>query len=215
MSKSKGNILDPLDLIDGIELEALVAKRTSGLMQPRLAERIAANTRKEFPNGIPAFGADALRLTFASLASHGRDIKFDLGRCEGYRNFCNKLWNAARFVLMHTEGHALPAGKPAAVTLAERWILSLLARVAAEAHVHLSSYRFDLLVQSVHNFVWDEFCDWFLELAKPSLQEAARPNAPRFAIPRPSCSSRCCACFIPSLPSSPRSSGSSLRPAWD
>ncbi len=175
MSKSKGNILDPLDLIDGIDLEALVHKRTSGLMQPRLAERIAAATRKEFPQGIPAFGADALRFTFASLASHGRDIKFDLGRCEGHRNFCNKLWNAARFVRLQIGDERLPGGVPAAVTLYERWILSLLERLAGETRAHLSAYRFDLLAQSLHAFVWDEFCDWFLELAKPVLAEG-RPH---------------------------------------
>lgn len=171
MSKSKGNILDPLDLIDGIELEALVAKRTSGLMQPRLAEKIASATRKEFPEGIPAFGADALRFTFASLASHGRDIKFDLGRCEGYRNFCNKLWNATRFVLLQLDGEEVPSGEPSARSIYERWILGLLDRVTGEAHAHLSAYRFDLFAQSLYAFVWDEYCDWFLELAKPVLQE--------------------------------------------
>jgi valyl-tRNA synthetase len=173
MSKSKGNILDPLDLIDGIDLPGLLAKRTSGLMQPRLAERIAEATRKEFPEGIPAFGADALRLTFASLASHGRDIKFDLGRCEGYRNFCNKLWNATRFVLLQLGGERLPKGEPEALSPYERWILGRLDRLSSEVHGHLAAYRFDLLAQSLHAFVWDEYCDWFLELAKPVLQEGA------------------------------------------
>ncbi|HEX7112833.1 MAG TPA: valine--tRNA ligase, partial [Mizugakiibacter sp.] len=181
MSKSKGNILDPIDLIDGIDLESLVAKRTSGLMQPQMAKKIEAATRREFPDGIPAFGADALRFTFASLATHGRDIKFDLDRCGGYRNFCNKLWNAARFVLMNCADFALPppAGEggrraqggvvPAAVTEAERWILARLARTLTEVHAQFAAYRFDLVAQALYEFTWNEFCDWFLELAKPAL----------------------------------------------
>ncbi|HWT15762.1 MAG TPA: valine--tRNA ligase, partial [Patescibacteria group bacterium] len=169
MSKSKGNVLDPLDLIDGISLADLIAKRTSGLMQPKDAPKIEAATRKEFPEGIAAVGADALRFTFASLASHGRDIKFDFNRCEGYKNFCNKLWNAARFVLMNTESFVVPAGAPVAKTEPERWILSRLAATIGEVHQHLADYRFDLASQALYEFTWNEYCDWFLELAKPAL----------------------------------------------
>ncbi len=168
MSKSKGNVLDPLDLIDGISLDALVAKRTSGLMQPKMAEKIAKATRKEFPDGIPAFGADALRFTIAALATHGRDIRFDLGRAEGYKNFCNKLWNATRFVLMNTEGASF-SGAPQPKTDAERWILASLARTAESAAEHFAAYRFDLLAQVLYEFAWNQFCDWFVELAKPAL----------------------------------------------
>ena len=168
MSKSKGNILDPIDIIDGITLDALVEKRTQGLMQPQMAEKIRKATQKEFPDGIPAFGTDALRFTFASLATHGRDIKFDLNRAEGYKNFCNKLWNAARFVLMHCEDFSA-SGKPAARSEAERWLLAQLAQTSAEVETHLDAYRFDLASTALYEFTWNTFCDWFLEFAKPAL----------------------------------------------
>ena len=168
MSKSKGNVLDPLDIIDGISIDDLVAKRTHGLMQPKMAEKIEKATRKEFPDGIIAHGADALRFTIAALATHGRDIKFDMSRAEGYKNFCNKLWNASRFTLMNTEGSSFN-GAPQPRTDAEKWILARLAKVSAEAQQHFADYRFDLLAQCLYEFVWNEFCDWFLELTKPAL----------------------------------------------
>ena len=168
MSKSKGNVLDPLDIIDGITIDDLVAKRTHGLMQPKMAEKIEKATRKEFPDGIIAHGADALRFTIAALATHGRDIKFDMSRAEGYKNFCNKLWNASRFTLMNTEGSSFN-GAPQPRTDAEKWILSRLAKVSAEAQQNFADYRFDLLAQCLYEFVWNEFCDWFLELTKPAL----------------------------------------------
>ena len=169
MSKSKGNVLDPLDIIDGITLEDLLAKRTRGLMQPKMVEKIEKATRKEFPNGIAAHGADALRFTIAALATHGRDIKFDMSRAEGYKNFCNKLWNASRFALMNTDGASF-TGSPTPRTDAERWILARLDAVSTEAAQHFAGYRFDLLAQCLYEFVWNEFCDWFLELSKPALQ---------------------------------------------
>jgi valyl-tRNA synthetase len=183
MSKSKGNVLDPIDLIDGISADALVAKRTTGLMKPQDAPKIEKATRKEFPDGIPAFGADALRFTFASLATHGRDIKFDLNRCEGYKNFCNKLWNAARFALMNV-GEASFEGQPDPRSDAERWILAKLDRMVAEVHTHFAGYRFDLASQAMYEFTWNEFCDWFLELAKPALSgdDAEAANSTRHTL---------------------------------
>jgi len=167
MSKSKGNVLDPLDLIDGIALDDLLVKRTRGLMQPKMAEKIEKATRKEFADGIPAFGADALRFTFASLATHGRDIKFDLERAAGYKAFVNKLWNASRFVLMNLGDGPVTAMAPS--TEAERWILTRLRDTLATVKEQFALYRFDLAAQALYEFTWNEFCDWFLELSKPAL----------------------------------------------
>ena len=170
MSKSKGNVLDPLDLIEGIELDALIKKRISGMMQPHLAQKIEESTRKHFPEGIPAFGTDALRFTFASMASTGRDIRFDLARTEGYRNFCNKLWNAARYVLMNTEGHDDGLSGHCEYNHIDDWIVSRLNEVTAITSKAIESYRFDLAAQTLYDFIWNEYCDWYLELSKIALQ---------------------------------------------
>ena len=183
MSKSKGNVLDPIDLIDGIDLEALVEKRTSNMMNPKDAAKIEKQTRKEFPEGIPAYGTDALRFTFTSLASTGRDINFDLKRVEGYRNFCNKIWNASRFVLMNCvdkEGSALPidqTANPDVWELPEKWIMSRLNSSIKDIHQHFAQYRLDMVSQDIYEFIWNEYCDWYVELAKASLNDDSVTDA--------------------------------------
>ena len=190
MSKSKGNTIDPLDLIDGIDLETLVAKSTTGLLRADHRDKVERALRKNYPNGIPAFGADAMRFTFASLATFARTLNFDLNRCEGYRNFCNKLWNATRFVLMQCEGqdcglepHAAgqcAPGNPEAYlqfSLADRWIVSVLQRTEAEVEQSLADYRFDNAARAIYEFVWNEYCDWYLELAKVQVQQGAPASA--------------------------------------
>jgi valyl-tRNA synthetase len=178
MSKSKGNVLDPIDLIDGIELEALVEKRTRGMMQPHLAEKIARQTRADYPQGIPGYGTDALRFTFAALASTGRDIKFDLGRIEGYRNFCNKLWNASRYVLMSTEGQDCGQGGGAVeLSAADRWMRARLQGAIRTVTDAISGYRFDQAAQAIYELTWNELCDWYLELSKPVLSSETASEA--------------------------------------
>jgi len=185
MSKSKGNVLDPIDIIDGIDLESLVQKRTNGLMQPEMAPKIEKATRKQYPDGIQAYGTDAMRFSFAAQASTGRDIKFELNRIEGYRNFCNKLWNATRFVLMNTEGKEISNEiNKDKLTLADRWILGKQQEVIDLTHKHLKNYRFDLAAHALYEFSWHEFCDWYVELCKPTLfkddvDESVKQNSRR------------------------------------
>ena len=182
MSKSKGNVLDPLDLIDGVDLDTLLDKRTAGLMQPQLKPQIEAATRKQFPNGIPEFGTDALRFTFAALASTGRDIRFDLNRIEGYRNFCNKIWNAARYVLMNQTPDAQSAPiAPADQNLCDRWIRSRLNQTIVDTRKHLESYRLDLAAKTLYEFTWNEYCDWYLELSKTALQDTDATDSSKAA----------------------------------
>ena len=172
MSKSKGNVLDPIDIIDGIDIESLVAKRTSNLMLNSVRDKVAKATRKQFPEGIAAFGTDALRFTFCSLASNARTVRFDMGRVEGYRNFCNKLWNAARFVMLSTDEERIDFGDGAfQYSPADLWILSHLQRTIVLCHHYFATYRFDLLANTLYEFVWHEYCDWYLELSKPVLYD--------------------------------------------
>ena len=175
-----GNVLDPIDLIDGIDLETLIAKRTANLMQPQLAAKIEKATRKQFPDGIPGYGTDALRYTFYSLASTGRDIKFDIGRMEGYRNFCNKIWNASRYVLSHTQEHDL-SSNDISPSLADRWIRSRAEATLTAVEDAVAGYRFDLASQALYDFVWNEFCDWYLELSKPVLWEESTAQTEQLA----------------------------------
>ena len=180
MSKSKGNVLDPIDLIDGIDLESLVKKRTGGLMQPKMAAKIEKATRKQFPDGIPAFGTDALRFTFAALASTGRDIRLDMHRIEGYRNYCNKLWNASRYVLMNTEDQDTGIkGGDIELSIGDRWILSRLQDVESKVAEHIDNYRFDMAAKDIYAFVWEDYCDWYLELSKPVLLKDSFNDAQR------------------------------------
>ncbi len=195
MSKSKGNVLDPIDIIDGVDLDTLLAKRTSGLMQPHLKPRIEKATRKEFPHGIEPYGTDAMRFTFAALATTGRDIRFDLGRVEGYRNFCNKLWNASRFVLLYLDQSGDGNDAKQTPALAEKWIRSRLSVAISAVHDNLATYRLDLAAKAIYEFVWYEFCDWYLELAKPVLNDAGAASG-RLAATR--------ACLVDALETSLR-----------
>ncbi len=172
MSKSKGNVLDPLDLIDGVDLETLVQKRTTGLMNPKQAAKIEKSTRKEFPEGIQAYGTDAVRFTFCALANTGRDIKFDMKRVEGYRNFANKIWNATRFVMMNCENQEIGSEvRQDLWELPEQWILSRLQKAEAAVQQAFATYRLDLAAQAIYEFIWNEYCDWYVELTKPVLND--------------------------------------------
>jgi valyl-tRNA synthetase len=187
MSKSKGNVLDPIDLIDGIDLESLVRKRTDSMMQPQMAAKIDKATRKQFPDGITAHGTDALRYTYYSLASTGRDINFDMGRMEGYRNFCNKIWNAARYVFMNAEEqHVTRPTDVSHYSRADLWIQARFQVALQKVNENFANYRFDLVSQAVYDFFWNEYCDWYLELSKPILWDAnasdANKNAARYTL---------------------------------
>lgn len=179
MSKTKGNVIDPIDIIDGISIEALIKKRTSHLLQPNMTQLIEKLTRKEFPHGIASYGTDALRFTFCALASTGRDINFDMNRIEGYRNFCNKIWNAARFVILNTEGKDLNPEKPITYNTVDYWVRSRFQQVVKEVRKALDDYRFDLLAQILYEFVWNEYCDWYLEFAKCVLYKETKPSEQR------------------------------------
>ena len=181
MSKAKGNVLDPLDMIDGISLSDLIAKRTKNLMQPQFAEKISSRTRKQFPNGIQAHGTDALRFTLCSLTSTGRDINWDMKRLEGYRNFCNKLWNASRYVLMTCQ-KTKPSNDSSPKTLPEKWIESILQEMIIKLNDALDNFRFDLATQTIYDFIWNEYCDWFLELSKIDLQDSGRDDPTKQSI---------------------------------
>ena len=181
MSKSKGNVLDPLDVINGIELDDLLQKRTAAMMQPHLIEKIKKQTRKEFPDGIAAYGTDALRFTYCALANTGRNINFDMGRVEGYRNFCNKIWNASRFVLMNIEGESIAAPSNDNMSLADRWILSELQLTTQRIHHAIADYRFDRVAQAIYEFIWNQYCDWYVEMAKVTLYDDAASDTAKAA----------------------------------
>ncbi len=213
MSKSKGNTIDPLDLIDGITLDELVRKSTSSLLIPQVREKVEKRIRKDYPDGIAAVGADALRFTFAALATYGRTINFDMKRADGYKAFCNKLWNAARFVPDELRGFSAAAGQPLALaTPAEKWIVSRLRAALAEVEAQMTLYRFDLVAQALYEFVWNEYCDWFVRNSRSRrLRVRTRPRRSRRGTRSCMCSKRSYAHCIRLCRSSPRKSGSRLR----